>query len=333
MSRLIVVFAVALLSAEAFGGPISGPEFKRQTQVLEQLKKSVAEAKKDADKFALIRGVLAAERDPNFRRKILAIADQIKGAEQEVFFLSVLTTDEDAGIRSLAATTLGQIGSEQCLPALAKAAASDRTTMMLIGDIGGRSSARRSATFALADLASRHPKLADKAAAELRALPDKFDPKDNESLADARRQALFQVTRDDSLLQPYFDRLKDANPKVRMDGANAFQFLKLKTAPAELLQALQDDDAGVRSNVVMVLGRIGDPKTAKALIAISADPKAERSVRVNAITSLGQMRAPDAADVMQKLVDDPTVSANAAIALYRITGKKVAQFPEGYNAD
>lgn len=65
----------------------------------------------------------------------------------------------------------------------------------------------------------------------------------------------------------------------------------------------------------------------------SADPKSDRGVRANAITSLGQMRAPFAADLMQKLLDDPTLSANASIALYRITGKKVTQFPAGYNAD
>ena len=120
---------------------------------------------------------------------------------------------------------------------------------------------------------------------------------------------------------------------MRRDGTNAFQFLKLKVAPAELVRALEDDDAGVRSNVALVLGRIGDPKTVEPLMAIAASAKGDRGVRVNAITSLGQMRAPDAADLMQKLLDDPNVSTNAAIALYRITGKKVAQFPAGYNAD
>ena len=224
MSRLAVGLVVALLPAVSLAGPITGPEFKRQTEVLEQLKKSVAAAKDDADKFAIIAGVMSAEKDANFRRKVLSIAAEIKGPEQESFYLSILTTDEDAGIRSLAATTLGMTGSEKSLAALAKAAASDRTTMMILGDIGGRSSARRSATFALAELAARHPKLAEKAAAELRALPDKFDPQDNESLYDASRQALFQITRDESLLKPFLDRLKDENPEVRMDGTNAFQF-------------------------------------------------------------------------------------------------------------
>jgi HEAT repeat protein len=331
--RLAPAMALVLLPAVTFARPVTGPEAERQTQVLEQLKKSVAAEKDDADKFALIGGVLSAEKDPNFRRRVLTFAGEIKGAAQEEFFLSVLTADEDSGIRSLAATTLGKTGSEKSLAALAKSAASDRTSLMIIGDVGGNSSARRAATFAIAELALRHPKLAGKAAAELRALPDKFDPKDRESLADARLQSLYQVTRDESLLKPFFDRLKSKDPNERMDGANAFQFLNLKQAPPELIAALEDEDAGVRSNVVFVLGGIGDPKTVEPLMAIAANAQAERGPRANAISSLGRMRAKPAADLMEKLLADPSVATSAAISLYRITGKKVKEFPEGYNAD
>ena len=330
---LTIFLAFALVPATADAKPISREEYQRQAQVLEQLQKSVAAAESDADKFAIIAGVMTAERDVDLRRKVLDIAAGIPGAAQEAFFLSLLTTDEDAGIRSLAATTLGKTGSEKCLDSLAKAAASDRTTLMLIGDIGHLSSARRFATFALAELALRHPKLAQKAAAELRALPDKVDPQDNESLYDARLQALYQITRDDSLLKPFLDRMQSDDPNTRSNGVNAFQFLKLQVAPPEVVQALQDSDAGVSSHAALVLGRIGDPKSAAPLLAIAADPKRERLARVNAITALGQIRAPAAAELMEKLLDDPAVAPNAAIALYRITGKKVQQFPEGYDAD
>jgi HEAT repeat protein len=333
LCRITLGLTVALLPALGVAGPVTGPEASRQSQVLEQLKQSVAAAKDDADKFAIIGGVLSAEKDANFRRRVLALAGEIKGPAQEAFFLSVLTTDEDAGIRSLAATTLGKTGSEKCLAALATSAAFDRTSRMIIGDVGGNSSARRSATFAIAELALRHPKLADKAADELRALPAREDPKDNESLVDARRQALYQVTHDESLLKPFFERLKSEDAKVRIDGANAFQFLKLKKAPPELVAALNDEDAGVRSNVALVLGGIGDPKTVEPLMAIAADAEAERGPRANAIYSLGQMRAEPAADLMEKLLADPSVATNAAVSLYRITGKKVKEFPEGYNAD
>jgi HEAT repeat protein len=331
--RFAVILLLALLPAFAEAGPLSREEAARQTQVFEQLKRSLADAEADADKFAILTGVLGAERDPNSRRRVLELAAAIEGPGREPFFVSVLATDPDAGLRSLAATTLGRVGSEKCLPALAKAAASDPTTAMLLGDIGNRSSARRAATFAMADLAERLPKLADDAAERLRALPDKHDPKDNESLADARLQALYRITREPSLLAAFYDRLKSADPDVRSDGVNAFQFLKLKDSPREVTAALQDSSDEVAATAALVLGRIGDEKTIAALSAVAADMKRSRLVRVNAISALGQMRARPAAELMEKLLEDPEVATLAAIALYRITGKKVAQFPAGYNAD
>lgn len=334
MFRLLLLpLCLVLAAVPAWAKPLSREQFARQTQVLEQLEKSVAAAESDADKFALIAGVMAAERDPNFRRQVLEIAAAAEGPAREAFFLSVLTADEDAGLRSEAAKVLGRVGSESCLAPLAKAAASDRTTLMLIGDIGSQSSARRAATFALAEFAARHPKLTDKAAETLRALPEKIEGQDNESLADARLQALFQVTRDEKLLQPFFERMKSEDPNVRAGGVNAFQFCKLQAAPRTVVQALQDADPGVSSTAALVLGRIADPNSVAPLLAAAADSKRNRLVRVNALTALGQMRAPAAVPALEKLLDDPAVAANAAIALYRITGQKAAQFPEGYDAD
>jgi hypothetical protein len=42
-----------------------------------------------------------------------------------------------------------------------------------------------------------------------------------------------------------------------------------------------------------------------------------------------------AATLLEKLLNDPApaVRANAAVAFYRITGRKMKQFPEGYRAD
>jgi hypothetical protein len=76
------------------------------------------------------------------------------------------------------------------LGTLVQVAKNDRTTRLQIGDFAGQSSARRAATFAIAELVARLPKLADDAAGKLRALPVVDDPKDNEGLADARTQAL-----------------------------------------------------------------------------------------------------------------------------------------------
>ena len=115
----------------------------------------------------------------------------------------------------------------------------------------------------------------------------------------------------------------------------AFRFLKLRQAPRELVRLLDDPSPKVTSWVALVLGEIGDPSVVPPLLTAAADRKREAGTRCNAIYSLGRLKAAQAADMMTELLEDPnpTVSANAAIALYRITGKRTPQFPEGYNAD
>jgi HEAT repeat protein len=251
------------------------------------------------------------------------------------FLADVLIGDADAGIRSLAAKALGTHGTEECLPALAKAAATDEVTEVRMGCIVGKGTARRAATFAIAQLAARHPKLADKAATALRELTPPADPKDAESLADARAQALYQVTGDEKLLAPFLERFRSQDAKVRASGAVALQFFKLKVAPPELVKALSDADAGVRSWAALALGEIADPKTVPVLLAVAGDPKQDAQVRCNVIHSLGRMKAAAATELMRKLLadDKEVVQVQAAIALYRLTGAKAKQFPAGYNAD
>lgn len=316
--------------------PISGPEAERQAQVVDQLQKSLAAETTDGARFTHIARVMNEERDVNLRRRVLETAARFPGSELETFLTGVLTSEEDAGLRSLAATKLGKVGSEKQLGALANTARNDRTTSITIGDVGGQSSARRAATFAIAELAARFPKLADEAAAKLRDLPGLADAKrDNEGLADARVQALYQITGDESLLRPFYERLRSKDAEVRVNGVVAFQFLEIKVAPPEIVSALKDSSSDVRSWSALVLGRIGDPKAAEALMTTAGDPKEDLGVRSNAILSLGQMKSAAAAGLMEKLLTDPqpNVQSNAAVALYRITGKKVKQFPEGYQAD
>jgi HEAT repeat protein len=332
VAALFLGIATANLSP---AGPITREEAQRQAQVMEQLKKTLAAATTDAAKFTHLARVMKDERNVDLRRRILDIATQIRGPDLETFLTNLLTKEEDAGLRSKAATTLGLIGSEKCLTTLAQLARSDRTTRMQIGDIVGQSSARRAATFAIAELVARFPRLADEAAGKLRALPVVEDVKDNESLADARAQALYQITRDKALLKPFYERLKSKDARQRERGVVAFQFLKLKEAPKEVVNALKDTNSGVRSWSALVLGRIGDPNTGAALMAVAGDTKEEVSVRCNALHSLGYVKTAGAADLMEKLLLDPSppVQTNAAITLYRLTGKKVKQFPKGYRAD
>jgi HEAT repeat protein len=255
--------AVALLlglTAAAPAGPPTLEQSQRQAQALEQLKKSLAAEATAAGKLAVLTRLLKGEPNVEVRRAALGLGATLPAPELDTFLTGVLAGDEDAGIRSRAATLLGRHGPEKCLPALARAAAADRTTAIEVGCIGGQSSARRAATFAVADLAARFPRLAGDAAARRRALTPADDPKDGERLADARRQALYQVTGDGELLKPFYERLRSRDAKARVEGVVAFRFLKLKAAPAEVVAALKDDDPEVRFWAALVVGEIGGPK-------------------------------------------------------------------------
>jgi HEAT repeat protein len=324
-----------LVIGRIWGGPPTREEGERREKLIANLKAALTAEATATGKAAALSRAYKAEPSPDVRRVVFEYIPKQPDAAIDGFLADVLTGDADAGIRSLAAKALGTHGTDQCLPALATAAATDKVTEIRMGCIGGKGTARRAATFAMAELATRYPKLADKAATTLRELTPSADPKDAESLADARVQALYQVTRDEKLLAPFLERLRSKDAKVRESGAVAFRFVKLKVAPPELVSALDDADPGVRSWAGLVLGEIGDPKTVLALMAVASDVKKDAGTRCNVIGSLGQMKASAATDLMRKLLADESeaVQVQAAIALYRLTGEKVKQFPVGYNAD
>ena len=327
----LVVLAVGTI----WGGPPTREEGERREKLVADLKAGLVAAATAAGKAAVLSRAYKAESSPDVRRIVFEHIPTPPDAAIDRFLADVLFGDADAGLRSLAAKALGTHGTDQCLPALAKAAATDKVTEWRMGCIVGEGTARRSATFAIAELAARHPKLADKAATTLRELTPPADPNDTEALADARAQALYQVIRDETLLVPFLEQLRSKDAKVREHGAVAFGFFKLKVAPPELVTALSDADTSVRSWTGLVLGEIADPKTVPVLMAVAGDPKQDAGLRCNIIFSLGRMRAAAATKLMRKLLADEreVVQVQAAIALYRLTGEKVRQFPVGYNAD
>jgi HEAT repeat protein len=334
--RFCRALALSVLAVgQVWGGPPTREEGERRLKLTADLKAALAAETTAAGKAVVLSRAFKAEPNPDIRRVIFEQIPKPPDAAIDGFLTDVLTADPDAGIRILAAKALGTHGTDQCLPALAKAAATDKETEFRAGCIAGRSTARRFATFAIAELAARYPKLADKAATALRDLNPPAEGKDLESLADARLQALYQVTRDEKLLAPFLERLRSKEPKVRVSGVVAFRFLKPKVAPPELLAALKDTDADVRSWTALTLGEVADPKTVPLLMTAAEDTKQDIGVRCNAIFSLGLMKAADATELVRKLLTDEkeAVQAQAAIALYRITGEKVKQFPPGYNAD
>lgn len=335
-TRFHLALAFLVLAADLTrGGPPAREEADRRQKLIADLKADLAAEGTTAGKVAALARIFKAEPGPDVRRAVLEQLPKQSDTALDRFLADVLGGDADAGIRGLAAHALGTHGTDQCLPALAKAASADEATEVQRGCVVGKGTARRAATFAIAQLASRHPKLADKAAAALQELPPPPDRNDAESLADARAQALYQVTLDENLLVPFIERLGSKDARVREGGAVAFRFFKLKAAPPELVKTLADPDAGVRSWAALALDEIADPKTVPALAAVAADPKQDPGLRCNAIDSLGRTKAGAGPELMRKLLADASeaVQVQAAIALYRLTGEKVKQFPAGYDAD
>ena len=134
------------------------------------------------------------------------------GPDLEKFLTNLLSSEEDAGLRSQAATALGHTGSEKCLATLAQVAGNDRTTRIEIGCIGGLSSARRAATFAIAELANRFPRLAPRALTSFASCRSWVVRKRMRAWPMRGVQALYQITHDKALLKAFYSQPRAPTP-------------------------------------------------------------------------------------------------------------------------
>ena len=316
--------------------PDQAEELKQRTAKLKaELTDELAAEPTAAGKAAVLTRVFSMAQYRSVQWVVFEHIPTRPDTEIDRFLIDVLTSDADAQLRSLAARSLGTHGTDQCLPALAKAAATNKETALTLGCVVTKGTARNATIFAIAELAARHPKVADQAASALRGLAPPVDPHDTEAMPDICVQALYQVTQDEKLVAPFLERLLSKNVKIRRAGANALELFKPKVAPPELVAALSDEKATVRFSAAVALGQIADPKTVPVLMTIAGDPKQDTRLRYTIINGFGRMKVAAATDLIRKLVgdDEEPVREQAAIALYRLTGEKLKQFPAGYNAD
>jgi HEAT repeat protein len=84
-------------------------------------------------------------------------------------------------------------------------------------------------------------------------------------------------------------------------------------------QLLRDPASKAAGIAVLVLGFWDDPRSIDALLKVVGDPAYARSIRDDALESLGQLEAPEAIEVLCEALDDDTVDAfvkrNCAAAL------------------
>ncbi|MFZ0159037.1 MAG: HEAT repeat domain-containing protein [Kineosporiaceae bacterium] len=117
-------------------------------------------------------------------------------------------------------------------------------------------------------------------------------------------------------------RLADAvhthGPRGREAAAQVLGWLGETSAVGALEQALQDDDARVRSAAVEALGRIGLPTAAPAMCLLLG-PEQPEAVRITAATALGRLGDPGSSEPLRGLLaESHTLARAAATALSQL---------------
>ena len=120
----LIVVAVGPLQ----GGPPLREEGERREQIIADLKATLAVEATATGKADALRQAYKGEPSPDVRRVVFEQIPTPPDTAIDNFLIDVLVGDEDAGLRSLAATALGTHGTAECLTALAKAAATDKVT-------------------------------------------------------------------------------------------------------------------------------------------------------------------------------------------------------------
>lgn len=328
LQGLLIVTVLQALCVRSFSRPMSAEVRARIQAEVDSVRESLKQHEGASEKMRFLRLTYQKTDSPYVKREVLEIVAGLDTPELEPFLIRVVQKDSDVRLRMIAVGKLAKHGTATAVEPLLNCAENDPVGQAGWDCIRYRTTARRKAYFALAEIGLRHPAAREsvaKAVAKLRVTADELN--------DPKAQALYILTRDKDLVKPFFERLKDSDPKTRVRGVVAFRFLKLTRAPAELVELTDDPSRDVRSWVALVLGEIEDPETIPILIETAKDRQEDRGVRCNAIGSLGRMRAKQAEARMKELLDDESVKVNAAIALSKITGKRHPLVPEGYRLD
>jgi len=83
-------------------------------------------------------------------------------------------------------------------------------------------------------------------------------------------------------------QLKFKNPQTRRQAVEKLAAEETDDAIDNLVEALQDEDAGVRLAVVQALGKLKDPRTVPSLVQALRDPDGEvREAVVGALMQVG----------------------------------------------
>ncbi len=230
------------------------------------------------------------------RRRAALAAGRIGNEGSVAALANLLETDNDAGVRSMAAFALGEVES----PAGANVLLTTLKNTSVAGELRARS------VEALGKIAGALPTDQQARKRELGvAIVDalKFELQ-RRGTADVQT-ILFGLTAALRSAQPDAGPtiarfLTHSNPRVRSDAANALARLRLKDGNEELRRLLTKDlDANVRANAARVLGITEDKQSFDDLVVLATGDLDSR-VRVSATRALASLKDPRAADELLK---------------------------------
>ncbi len=228
------------------------------------------------------------------------------GASEDTTVVNALIArlkDENAGVRSAAAHSLGQLGDIRAvLPLIAVLADSD-------GEV------RSAAVDALANL--EDPRAIGPIAGLLK------DP-----VTDVKRNALSALSHWDQGIPtaPVVALLDDGDADVRHEAVDLLDHLHARSAGSAIARLIHDPSADVRSAVVQTLGNLGEQSGAAAITEALSD--ADADVRQAALGALNDLKAPIAEATLINLMKDANADVRQRAAELAGERSVVAAIPQ-----
>lgn len=255
---------------------------------------------------------LARDRDTEVRRNAASALGDIDSPRATPALTQALERDTEASVRVTAAEALSNIEDPAAIDALIRVLDRDddpevrRAVIEAIDNLEG-ARAVPAVSRALRDANAEVRRAAAEALGSM---------EDNDAVpallavardgdAEVRRAVIHALGNlgDRRAIQAFVGGLSDSDVEVRRAAAEAFGNLdNVRTAPPELLRAMDDRDAEVRHSVAHALGRIEDPDAVRVLVAHISDASVE--VRQAVVESLDQFDDPAVVPALRTALKD-----------------------------
>jgi HEAT repeat protein/cyclophilin family peptidyl-prolyl cis-trans isomerase len=282
---------------------------------------------------------LLSDSEARIRRRA-ALAIGHVGLAEGVTPLLPLLSDPDPEVRQMVAFALGLLGDSRARDPLVAALAdpsplvqgSAAEALGLIGDVAAADAVGKLAAQIVQSGALATP-------------PDEGDEARQDTPAAACRLAIYALVRlkaypqlaaavldgngqprvrwwpvafalqrleDKRALPALLTLAREADPYTRAFAVKGLAALKDRAALPVLAPLLSGGERNVLIETVRALGRIGDPASATPLLKIIGDAAADPQVRLEAVSAIGSLHAPEVGDALLDVLADPSPPVRGA---------------------